>query len=170
MRLEPINPPLRDGQVVYCLTCGKGGATHFDREGPAYRAFYHLDCVRKSLDPFTRGYLDCALRLADENPGSGEYQFPEPFTLRNVAPEALAEAIDVCTRFQETIKGIEHPWDPIDRSKAGHDLYLTRNGHGAGFWDGDYFEPLGEALTEAAHALGESDLYQGDDGLFYFSH
>lgn len=21
---------------------------------------------------------------------------------------------------------------------AGHDLWLTRNGHGAGFWDGDW--------------------------------
>ena len=38
---------------------------------------------------------------------------------------------------------------------AGHDFWLTRNGHGAGFWDGDWQEPAAAALTAAAHAFGE---------------
>lgn len=49
---------------------------------------------------------------------------------------------------------------------AGHDFALTRNHHGAGFWDRGLGE-LGERLTEAAHAVGECWPYLGDDGSVY---
>ena len=45
-----------------------------------------------------------------------------------------------------------------------HDFWLTRNGHGAGFWDGDYEEELGEKLTELAKAYGECNLCVNCDG------
>jgi hypothetical protein len=35
---------------------------------------------------------------------------------------------------------------------AGHDFQLTRNGHGAGFWDGDWEH--GDALTAIAKTFG----------------
>lgn len=47
--------------------------------------------------------------------------------------------------------------DPVAAACA-HDLWLTRNGHGAGFWDRDLGE-LGERLTAAAKAAGTRDLY-----------
>jgi hypothetical protein len=54
---------------------------------------------------------------------------------------------------------------------AGHDFWLTRNGHGAGFWDRNYNpSPLYYAcqnLSGAAKAWGEASLYVGDDGLLY---
>ena len=53
----------------------------------------------------------------------------------------------------------------IDR--AGHDLWLTRNRHGAGFWDGDWPEPAATRLTESAHKMGEFELYIGDDGRIH---
>ncbi len=43
--------------------------------------------------------------------------------------------------------------------KAGHDFWLTRNGHGAGFWDGDWPEDAGERLTKASKKFGEQSLY-----------
>jgi hypothetical protein len=46
---------------------------------------------------------------------------------------------------------------------AGHDFWLTRNGHGAGFWDGDWTEPAATILTNAAKAFDECNLYLGDD-------
>lgn len=51
--------------------------------------------------------------------------------------------------------------------QAGHDFWLTRNGHGAGFWDGDWPEPYADMLTEGSHSYGEFQLYLGDDGLVY---
>jgi hypothetical protein len=50
-----------------------------------------------------------------------------------------------------------------------HDFWLTRCGHGAGFWDGDYPEPYDRQLTEAAKVYGNVDIYVGDDGILYFS-
>ena len=49
----------------------------------------------------------------------------------------------------------------------GHDLWLTRNGHGAGYWDGDYAEPAASALAQSAKRLRGFSLYIGDDGLVY---
>ncbi|MEG3175813.1 hypothetical protein U1872_06195 [Sphingomonas sp. RB3P16] len=53
-------------------------------------------------------------------------------------------------------------------AQAGCDLWLTRNGHGAGFWDRGLGK-AGDLLTEAAAALGSIDPYFGDDGKFYLS-
>lgn len=49
---------------------------------------------------------------------------------------------------------------------AGHDFWLTQNGHGAGFWDGDW-PTHGEALTEMSKVFSEMNLYVGDDGKIY---
>lgn len=46
----------------------------------------------------------------------------------------------------------------------GHDLALTRNGHGAGFWD----RGLGEAgilLTHWAKSLGTLNIFHGHDSI-----
>lgn len=58
-------------------------------------------------------------------------------------------------------------WPGYSWAHAGHDFALTRNGHGAGFWDGDLPDALGERLTEAAHTVGECWPYMGDDGSVY---
>lgn len=50
---------------------------------------------------------------------------------------------------------------------AGHDFWLTRSGHGAGFWDGDWPEPHATVLTAACDAFGSFDIYVGDDGKLY---
>ena len=55
-------------------------------------------------------------------------------------------------------------WRGMER--AGHDFWLTRNGHGAGFWDRGLGD-LGERLSEATKARGEVCLYIGDDGLIH---
>lgn len=51
-------------------------------------------------------------------------------------------------------------------SNVGHDLWLTRNGHGGGFWDRG-LEDDGVILANAARTLSEVDLYMGDDGKVY---
>lgn len=50
--------------------------------------------------------------------------------------------------------------------QIGHDFWLTRNGHGAGFWDRGLGE-VGDKLTEACDPYGNVDLYVGDDGKIY---
>ena len=48
---------------------------------------------------------------------------------------------------------------------AAHDFILTRNGHGAGFWDGDWNEPIATKLTDLCKKFGEIEVYLSDDGL-----
>jgi hypothetical protein len=58
--------------------------------------------------------------------------------------------------------------DGYSIEQAGHDFWLTRNRHGAGFWDRGLGE-VGDKLTEAAHSEGGVDLYVGDDDLVHAS-
>ena len=57
--------------------------------------------------------------------------------------------------------GAYSPWECV-----GHDFALTRNHHGAGFWDRGLGD-LGERLTEAAQSYGSCDLiaYLDDDEI-----
>ena len=47
--------------------------------------------------------------------------------------------------------------------QMGHDFWLTRNGHGAGYWDRGIGRD-GETLSKAAKVYGSFSLYLGDDG------
>ena len=50
---------------------------------------------------------------------------------------------------------------------AQHDFYLTRCGHGAGFWEAEYCtEEQGEILTELAKSYGEVYI-SVDNGIIY---
>lgn len=58
----------------------------------------------------------------------------------------------------------------IPAKKLGHDFWLTRYGHGAGFWDGDYDEygdEVGDKLTELTKQFPQKWIYVGDDGKVY---
>ena len=48
---------------------------------------------------------------------------------------------------------------------AAHDFILTRNGHGAGFWDGDWSKPIATKLTELCKKFGEINIYLSDENL-----
>jgi len=56
--------------------------------------------------------------------------------------------------------------DGMDSEQIGHDLWLTRNGHGTGFWDRGLGE-VGEALTKLASSMGGKNLFWGEDGKIH---
>ncbi len=119
-----------------------------------------------SLDLFTQGYIESMMwTLTDEDGHSLDY-----LGLHDIAPEAIEKCRAVCAEFQEMNReDLDQASDESHRddSSHGHDFWLTRNHHGAGFWDRGYDETLGEALTTAAHAYGEAYACVGDDGLVY---
>ncbi len=52
---------------------------------------------------------------------------------------------------------------------AGHDFWLTRCGHGTGFWDrGEVPADARDRLAKAARRFGNVDVYLGDDKFLYF--
>jgi hypothetical protein len=84
----------------------------------------------------------------------------------DVADETLDKFRVDCTAFLMQADVIA---PDEDDSNLAHDFWLTRNGHGAGFWDGDYEEEIGEKLTKLAKTFPEVNLYVGDDGKVYQS-
>lgn len=98
----------------------------------------------------------------------------QPTGNAEMGDSAYATAAVDCSKFildagDLLIAALDRPG--YDAARAGHDFWLTRNGHGAGFWDRDELtdDDLGERLTEIAKRFPESDLYEGDNGMMYLS-
>ena len=119
-----------------------------------------------ALDAFTRAYIECALWSSMDNSNEqGGGPLDLNYDITDIAPETLACMAADCADFQAS--NAEHLADYPDEN-AGHDFWLTRNGHGCGFWENDFSTPEHcEALTAAAKARGSCDLYVGDDGKIY---
>lgn len=89
-------------------------------------------------------------------------------TESELSDDALAEMEKDCQTFFDINKADLQMFTEqgYDEAAVGHDFWLTRNGHGAGFWDRDLGE-LGERLTQAAHDFGSCELYLGSDGQIH---
>lgn len=94
------------------------------------------------------------------------------------APETLGRMRMDCVKFLHMDPGAKvtaflDALTDDELARAGTDFLLTRYGHGAGFWGGDWdYRDFGEpdwgpALDKRAHTFPECDLYVGDDGLIY---
>lgn len=117
----------------------------------------------KDLDVFTLAYITAAMFTEDDDPQSGEFQMHGSWHLDNIDPASLQVMIAECQHFQNV-----HDSDIADDLEhAGRDFWYTRNGHGCGFWDGDWPDEVGKRLTDAAEGYGEQALYIGDDGVIY---
>lgn len=140
------------------------------------------------LDSFTQAYITAAFwteeeQLAEqqgEDGGDAAYSQGAVKGYSDLAPETLASILADCAQFQATdayrkVREAEDNEELGDlfetdggvSSQAGHDFWLTRNGHGAGFWDGDWPEPHGEALCGVAESFPDVSLYVGGDGKIY---
>ena len=111
------------------------------------------------MDSFTTSYIEAALWSSmDESDEQGGEPLDDNYGPDDIAEETLASIMDDCKAFQR-----DHA-DDIggELERAGHDFWLTRNGHGAGFWDGDWEDNIGQRLTEASDVYGSVDLYVGD--------
>lgn len=108
-----------------------------------------------------RGYADCALWASTDDDGEpldGLY-FPADLSAdawRQLASDVVSFVIEVESQRPGTVEF----WGA---QQFGHDFWLTRNGHGAGYWDRGCGE-LGDWLSDSAKVWGESYLYVSDDG------
>lgn len=113
-----------------------------------------------ALDPFTRAYIEAALFTSTDD---NDEPLDANYSIEDIAPSTLEAIVHDCKQFQqENAEALDEKGDV----HGGHDFWLTRNGHGAGFWDGDWPE-RGKELTVASKKYGEADLYVGDDGYIY---
>lgn len=76
------------------------------------------------------------------------------------------DCLDFLRSFEDDLRAAMRARPDYDLGYAGHDFWLTRNGHGVGFWDRGLGE-IGDRLTEMSRPYGDSDLYFGDDDKLY---
>lgn len=129
----------------------------------------------RKLDEFAQAYVE-AMFFTDASCGDdGDL---EHATVADLAPETWDRLWKDCAAFefaanewlQKAYGRKTNTGHIYSEARAGHDFWLTRNGHGAGFWDrglGAVGDRLSELCGHGTH-FSTLDLYRGDDGLIYF--
>lgn len=143
-------------------------------EVTGYAAFRHR------MDDVITAYAECAL-WSEGCQGMATQAHADPSKCRGedcdsslshdlnfgIGDLSAAAARDMEADVEGFIKGClaERPeiFDGIADEMIGHDFWLTRNGHGAGFWDRGLGE-RGDWLTAMAKPFGSSHLYVNSDG------
>ncbi len=126
--------------------------------------------TKSDFPEFFQSYLHTALwssTISEDSDGEPGERDGEPFDKHFSTDDFSAEALETLRahafsfwsrmwyylNYEESKRG-EKP----EASQAGHDFWLTQNGHGAGFWDG-YYPTYGDTFTKLAKCYPVIDLY-----------
>lgn len=93
------------------------------------------------------------------------------FSVEDLAPETMNTMKQDVARFMQAARSLltQALEQGYEASHIGHDFWLTRNGHGAGYWDRGLGK-IGDQLTDIAKTFGEAVLYIGDDNKIHQFH
>lgn len=124
----------------------------------------------KTLTRFERWYVEAALWSSTDDDGE---PLEETYAFKDIDRATLERMRDDARAFyddnEHEINSNEELTLAQSERKAAYDFWLTRNGHGAGFWDGSWPEPAASRLTKNAKPFGEFNLYVGGDGRIHGS-
>lgn len=118
-----------------------------------------MSATESERDAFRAGYVRAMLWANTYDERTGEsvdaaYWWDGPGKWWEDAPVPLVDADDFLAANYDALVSTGE----LDFSQHGHDFALTRNGHGAGFWDRGYGE-AGESLAAAARVYGSEEIY-----------
>jgi hypothetical protein len=120
--------------------------------------------TRAEIDRFVAAYKAALFWAETDDAGEPLDQELSPSALDAESEAAvLGECLAFCLAMESLIETWAGPGDAYEQ--AGHDFLLTRNRHGCGFWESEWGN-AGEALTAAAHAVGETyaETYEDASG------
>lgn len=129
------------------------------------------------VEEFIGGYVECALwsepawldiaddgtvtESPDDDTSFQSYGFDESDiereSMENMRADCLAFIVDNSADLM-TVARMHRRSEWSAASQSGHDFWLTRNHHGAGFWDRGY-GPVGDRLSTACAPYGDTHLY-----------
>lgn len=139
----------------------------------ATASYGHAPVTAQETELFITAYIVAMLWAENDNADeSGGEPLDSNYDRDDIDSESMQRIRQDCERFlshagvvQAIRDGDNHgPQGSGPFEMAGHDFWLTRNGHGAGFWDGDWPEPYGDRLDRAARLFGQCDVIVADDG------
>jgi hypothetical protein len=106
-------------------------------------------------------YLGAALWSSTDD---DDRPFDDNYGIVDIGQETIDDARKDVDKFMGMIGDVD-----ISEGQIVHDFWLTRNGHGAGFWDRGYNEDLEKLLMDATKNFSELWMYVGDDGEVWIS-
>lgn len=116
------------------------------------------------LSAFMAGYLVCAVWTDEERATETDGKWGD-LTAADFAEEDLTKAEAECSKF---LTENFHMLGRMEEQLAGHNFWLTRNGHGTGFWDRDILtKEQQDHLTKASHAFGERHVWSDGTHLHF---
>jgi len=121
--------------------------------------------MNKTLDKFTKAYIEAALWSSTTDDGK---PLDDDYSINDIDPESIIRMDQDCQIFQYMGRDLldKAKEKGRDEEEQGHDFWMTRCGHGVGFWDRGLDE-VGEELTEICHQFGEVNLYVGDTNIIH---
>lgn len=103
--------------------------------------------MKDNTEKIVAGYISCALWL--QGLDDRKVREEDVARVRNIVETFLSNP-----KVQDAFDKSNYSFNP---AQFGYDLYLTRNGHGQGFWDYDYCnEEQGDLLTVVSKLFGTS--------------
>lgn len=111
-------------------------------------------------DILTHYLIACLWSSTDSN----DIPLDDQYSIDDISSESKSKAVADITKFL-TLAG--EATDDISSESIGHDFWLTRCGHGAGFWDRGYTEVIELKLMQAVENFPNVDAVIGDDNLIY---
>jgi hypothetical protein len=104
---------------------------------------------RYFLQDMTAAYLEAA-EFTDSEQASEDEVFSTQFK---------TDAYEACLNFENACATLEIDIRVYSPEQLGHDLWLTRNGHGAGFWDRkEIYNDHADLFTGMARAQGYHEI------------
>lgn len=129
----------------------------------------HMAVVENERNQATRAYLEAALWTGTDDDGEPLDAVFDPIDVSGTSREQAYADLSSFMRENRALIDKTHTLRPeYDAAAIGHDFFLTRNGHGAGFWDRGLGD-IGDRLTAACKTYGTSDPYLGDDGKVHLT-
>lgn len=122
-----------------------------------------LPCMEDEL-------VDNCMDVDEDHPLYGiseDDHYDAHFDIGDFDNAALAKALHDCRYFIQLLEktGLyEKALEYQDDDNIAHDFWLTRNGHGAGFWDGDYGDIGGDLTKVVQDYFGECYIFIHEDG------
>jgi hypothetical protein len=143
---------------IWCLACD----VQYDHDAPTFHAAgcdaptaYGAESI---LETFRDAYCDAAVWTEIYDP-TGEGQGTPLDSIGFDRDDFTAEALELITADCEDFISSEiRLLAGLEVSQAGHDFWLTRNGHGAGFWDRGHGR-IGDELAEACRPYGKAYVH-----------
>lgn len=95
----------------------------------------------------------------------------EPFDsfcdINDLAEETIIESIKDLSDFMSQVMDAELSFEDMPSSYIGHNYWLNRVGHGAGFWDTDLND--GNKISDICKYNRVESCYLGDDDKVYIA-